>query len=670
MQEMDDDAGLENLPEGVQGSYQWLDLLTEGLNGIFCSDFQGEWYYKRNLSAANESATAEGAADPLALGPIDVRKPKFGPLERVAIRPSLRSSDKGPQFLDLEGDGRLNLAITEGPTPGFYCKTDNPKAVPSTVKNVWDEFQAFRHWPNVDMNDPNLRFIDVTGDGIADILISHDDVFTWYEGLGEGGFADGTRVGLGLDEDQGPRILFSDPTESIHLADFSGDGIVDIVRIRNGDVCYWPNVGYGRFGARVAMDNAPHFDMMGAFTFNRLVLGDIDGSGTTDMIYFHDDGATIYYNLAGNGWSDPLHVESLLPMFDSLISVAAVDLLGSGTMCLAWSSSHPSQRQSLRYVDLSGGQKPHLLSKVTTNMGSETRFIYRPSTAYYLDDLAAGTPWVTRLPYPQQCIDRIITYDRISKVSYSQRFAYHHGYYDVQEREFRGFGMVDQWDTEEFESLNIPAEAVNNARETHAPAAHTKKWFHTGAFLDHELLSRAYAKEYFGSPDPNVKGYEVAFEKFFEGQLRDQVLGDLAVMSSDDRREASRALKGSLLRTEMYGDDRSIKASIPYQIVDVGNSVLMIQPRGLASPYAIFQTFAREKIAHYLERNVDDPRISHSLILDVDVFGNVLVEANICYGRKPSTLSKPNPDMEDRDVAKQQETKITFSKNDYKFGTY
>ena len=30
-------------------------------------------------------------------------------------------------------------------------------------------------------------------------------------------------------------------TQSIYLADMSGDGLSDLVRIRNGEVCYWPN---------------------------------------------------------------------------------------------------------------------------------------------------------------------------------------------------------------------------------------------------------------------------------------------------------------------------------------------------------------------------------------------------------------------------------------------
>ncbi len=37
----------------------------------------------------------------------------------------------------------------------------------------------------------------------------------------------------------------------------SGDGLTDLVRIRSGEVCYWPNLGYGRFGAKVAMDWTP-----------------------------------------------------------------------------------------------------------------------------------------------------------------------------------------------------------------------------------------------------------------------------------------------------------------------------------------------------------------------------------------------------------------------------
>jgi len=37
----------------------------------------------------------------------------------------------------------------------------------------------------------------------------------------------------------------SSPPLSLYLADLSGDGFADIVFLRNGEVCYWPNLGHG-----------------------------------------------------------------------------------------------------------------------------------------------------------------------------------------------------------------------------------------------------------------------------------------------------------------------------------------------------------------------------------------------------------------------------------------
>jgi hypothetical protein len=108
------------------------------------------------------------------------------------------------------------------------------------------------------------------------------------------GFAEGERVRQALDEEKGPKLVFADGTQSIYLADISGDGLTDLVRIRNGEVCYWPNLGYGCFGARVTMDNSPHFDAPDQFDQRRIRLADIDGSGVTDILYLKHDGVRIY----------------------------------------------------------------------------------------------------------------------------------------------------------------------------------------------------------------------------------------------------------------------------------------------------------------------------------------------------------------------------------------
>ena len=58
--------------------------------------------------------------------------------------------------------------------------------------------------PNIAWQDPNLKFIDLTGDGHADVLISEDNIFTWYGSLAEAGFGPAQRVNQALEEEQWP----------------------------------------------------------------------------------------------------------------------------------------------------------------------------------------------------------------------------------------------------------------------------------------------------------------------------------------------------------------------------------------------------------------------------------------------------------------------------------
>jgi len=176
--------------------------------------------------------------------------------------------------LDANGGKQLVNYSTE--PKGFFELGDD---------NEWQPFKNFKTLPNINLNDANTRMLDLNGDGKADVLFSDDNVFTWYESAGKNGFKYINRTAKPYDEEAGPNIVFADSTQSIFLADMSGDGLSDIVRIRNGEVYYWPNLGYGKFGAKVAMDNAPLFDHPEAFNPSYLHLADIDGSGTPDIIY-------------------------------------------------------------------------------------------------------------------------------------------------------------------------------------------------------------------------------------------------------------------------------------------------------------------------------------------------------------------------------------------------
>ena len=421
-----DPESLQNLPYGLDGTlYRWADLDGEGSSGIL-TEQAGSWFYKANLSAAFDS-------------------PRFAPMEWVARQPSLAALNRGgQQLLDLSGDGHLALVNFEGPTPGFSERTDDAD---------WQPFVRFQTLPVLDWRNPELRFVDLTGDGFADLLISEGNVFRWYKSLSTEGFGGEQCLPQAVDEEKGPKLIFADSKESIFLADLSGDGLTDLVRIRNGEVCYWPNIGYGNFGAKVAMDNAPRFERPDLYDGRRIRLADIDGSGTVDIIYFASGSIQLYFNQSGNGWGSA-RVLSQFPAVDSLSTAAAMDLLGNGTACLVWSSRlSGSSSRSMRYIDLMGGEKPNLLVRFTNNLGAETAIQYAPSTRFYVEDKLAGTPWVTRLPFPVHVVERVQSCDYIGRNLFVTRYAYHHGYYDGVEREFRGFGRVDQWDTEEFASL-------------------------------------------------------------------------------------------------------------------------------------------------------------------------------------------------------------------------
>jgi RHS repeat-associated protein len=651
-----DAESLENLPVGVDGSaYRWTDLHGDGIPGIL-TEQAGAWFYQRNLSPIPEKL-ADGREQVTA---------QFAALEPVTLKPNM-VLNAGAELIDLAGDGQADLVVMDSPVPGLYEHDDD---------DGWSSFRPFTSRVNREMSDPNLRFADLDGDGHADVLITEGEALVWHQSLAEEGFASALRVAQAFDEEMGPRIVFADGTQSIYLADLSGDGLTDIVRIRNGEVCYWPNLGYGRFGAKVAMDNAPTFDNPDQFDHSRIRLADIDGSGTTDIIYLHRDGVRLYFNQSGNSWSQPSLLKAF-PHLDDVVNIVTTDLLGNGTACLVWSSPLPADgRRHMRYVNMVGDRKPHLLIRTINNLGAETRVDYAPSTKFYLQDKRDGQPWITRLPFPVHVVERVETFDHLSRNRFVTRYAYHHGYFDGEEREFRGFGMVEQWDTEQIGALTISGaypQGDNISDWSHAPPVHTKTWFHTGGHSGRDRVSRQYEHEYFRELGLTAE------------TARPLLLEDTSVPSGltlAEDRQACRALKGTMLRQEVYADDagptatpRQIeRARTPFTVTEQTYTIRHLQPQG-ANRHAVFFRHARETISYQYERNSADPRIQQTLTLEVDNYGNVLKHAAIGYGRRKQTRvvdtdgnvqQLPNPGLQELqsiDQAKQTTPLLTFTES-------
>jgi RHS repeat-associated protein len=609
-------GSLSNAPVGIyEPAYQWVDLFNEGLNGILSQQAAGI-FYKHNLGDGN-----------------------FSHARLVSSYPSFAGVGGDLQLQHLEADGAKYFTSFNGLNKGFFKINDDKE---------WEPFQSFEQLPNIDLNDAHTRLLDLNGDGRAELLITDDNVFTWYPSLGEKGYDTCRKVWQQFDEEKGAHVVFNDPEQSIFLADMNGDGLTDIVRIKNGAVCYWPNLGYGKFGAKVTMDNAPLFDEPDLFNASFIQLADIDGSGTTDIIYLGNQQATIWLNQHGNNFlTQPERIDPF-PETTTLSKIAVLDLLGNGTSCIVWSSAQPKDReQPLRYIDLMNGKKPHLMVGYKNNLGKEVALEYKPSTYYYLQDKLQGTPWVTTLLFPMQCLSKVITYDRISKTRFASEYSYHHGYYDHAEREFRGFGRVDQQDAEEIVHFIKQSGNAANAvieQDLHQPPVLIKTWYHTGAFLDNEKILTQFAHEY--TPNPTHP----------ENKLAEPLLP--AALTLDETRQAVRACKGRVLRREVFALDNTELQLMPYTVAQQNYQLTLLQPQ-LQNKHASFLVTDSESLQYQYERELSDPRVIHNFVLETDLYANVKRSATVVYPRKPQPGQPIHPTAQTTRYATYTENEFT-----------
>jgi hypothetical protein len=411
-------------------------------------------------------------------------------------------------------------------------------------------------------------------------------------------------------------MVFADQKQTIFLADMAVSGMSDIVRIRNGEVCYWPNLGYGKFGAKVAMDNAPVFDFPDSFNPSYLKLSDIDGSGTTDIVYLGKNKFTCWKNLSGNRFgTSPFEIDSF-PEIHAQAKITITDLLGNGVVCIVWSSSLSKDANApLKYIDLMNSRKPHIMVSYKNNMGKEVSLEYTPSTKFYIEDKKAGKPCVTKLHFPVHCISKTTTEDKISGYKFISEYKYHHGYFDHSEREFRGFGMVEQIDAETFEHwVKNTATNITEANLHQEPVI-AKTWYHTEAFLGKDRILKQFKKDYWYA-EMERNGFSVSHHEInlpdacvtLAPGIDSSLLDNL---SAQEWQEALRACKGMGLRSETFAKDaikfgyteESVKKELtPFSVTTHNCFIELIQPKG-KNKHAVFTVKDSEAISYSYERN-------------------------------------------------------------------
>jgi RHS repeat-associated protein len=578
----------ENVPAGLSlRRYAFVDLLGEGLPGIL-TEGERSWYYKPNLGNGRFGAQTVV-------------------LDRPAVRPGTYS------YGDYDHDGDTDLAQMAGRLAGFF-ELDRQEA-------KWQEFRPFSRLPHVEAMGRRAQWVDLNGDGMPDIVMAQADRLVWFPSQGNS-FADPVEIARPSGSGAAP-LVAEDPALDFFFADMNGDGLVDLVRIQNGRVEYWPNLGGGRFGDGILLDGSPRFAPDGEFDAGLLRFVDLDGSGTTDLVYLGRGEVTCWINASGNQLIPGLRLRGL-PFMDQVSTVRVLDFLGDGRPCLVWSSPLPGRESPLQHLPLAPVTRPRLLVSVEDSLGQETRLAYSSSAAHYLRDQQAGRPWSSRLPTHVTVVDRHEVLDHIGGTKSVSRYEYREGHFDGGEREFRGFGQVDVYD----------AEAVTDAAPGAAVTAPTvtRTWFHLGTAMwsEHRPVGT-----YTGDPDlPRIAFHTIESD---------------VPLTEDQEEDALRALAGRVLRREVYAvDERGRRAAHPFAVSQVGYRVRLAQPTTRSARAAWSVILAEELVAAY-EHEPRDPRLAHRVTLETDAYGQVVREAEAAYARR---AGRP------RDVTAQGQTSV------------
>ena len=346
-------------------------------------------------------------------------------LPRAPFTSSFRG--EGLQFMDMDATGLADLMVGIGSNPlnGYY-----PNRGPQGFGDFILYPRQSRSLPPFESG--RIRLGDINGDGIVDAVYTASRGIVQYRNQAEAGWEPGTITA------NNPQIDFADPL--VFLADMTGDGLPDIVRVRSGLVEYWLNLGSRGFGERKEMRHSPRLNGI-TYHPEELLLLDVDGDGVTDLVHISGNKISVYLNQQGEGFSDPIVYNNIPPPIPG--TVKAVDMHGKGMTGLLYNSLRSGQSGYV-YFRIDQATPPYLLQAVDNGIGIRSEIHYSPVVEMAQGDEAAiGSPH-TFIPFALWVVSSTIEKDYIRNTTKQVSYRYQEGLYDVVSRRFQGFRRVEK----------------------------------------------------------------------------------------------------------------------------------------------------------------------------------------------------------------------------------
>ena len=178
--------------------------------------------------------------------------------------------DGSTVLCDVNGDGRIDVVRAKTTGISVYLGGPGGLAAPLSLPPISPQDVA------VEPGKSNVRFVDVNGDGLVDVVWLTDSWMKIFLGRGDGTFVVYNRVfypwGAGAFDDS-----------QIILTDLNRDGLMDVVRLSAAHVYWYPGEVNGSLSDKVRQITRPaDADVDAVVT---IADGDANGSPDVDLVF-------------------------------------------------------------------------------------------------------------------------------------------------------------------------------------------------------------------------------------------------------------------------------------------------------------------------------------------------------------------------------------------------
>jgi RHS repeat-associated protein len=373
--------------------------------------------------------------------------------------PSTRTTGSSPfilgtpavQVIDVNGDGFTD--IVQPKVPAILCNNGSGDWADSSVC-ASSAPGVGSYVPEDDSDsaqvDPKfVRFFDYDNDKRIDWLRTYPGGTTTEVLVNDpAGFTPVTVSSIG--------VAFDEST--LQLADMNGDGLQDPVQLLPSgsavQVQYKLNLGYGRWSANWSTITLTGLDPS---QIAQAELQDINGDSLADVVAVLSNEVKLAINRNGD-------------RFDAVRTIAAADLeagalptRGTGTV-VSYADMNGNGSDDIVWIQPNGGAvsylelfpvRPNLIARIDNGIGAVQRISYGTSIAEQARDVAAGKPWLNKVPNPMTVVTAMENFVTLtgsdgngtmapSGLRERQSLRYHSGFYDGVEKQFRGYEGVER----------------------------------------------------------------------------------------------------------------------------------------------------------------------------------------------------------------------------------